>query len=59
MIFMPTADYCGDLDDHHTCADGECLYRPWVDMCDGHYDCRDGSDEWGCGLNGIITKKNQ
>ena len=38
---------CAALCDY-TCADGQCLYEKLIHVCDGHEDCRDGSDEYGC-----------
>ncbi|NWT72064.1 RSVR protein, partial [Prunella himalayana] len=34
--------------DHFQCAPGAlCFPQDW--RCDGHPDCEDGEDEWGCG----------
>ncbi|NXH48221.1 RSVR protein, partial [Dicaeum eximium] len=34
--------------DHFQCAPGAlCFPQDW--RCDGHPDCEDGGDEWGCG----------
>ena len=50
LIFIFTGDenFCPELS--FTCdSDGRCIDPRWV--CDGEYDCLDGSDEGNCGTS--------
>ncbi|XP_031460608.1 CD320 antigen isoform X1 [Phasianus colchicus] len=42
----PEQFHCSELHDPQT----DCYPLEW--LCDGHPDCDDGRDEWGCGTNG-------
>eukprot|EP01084_Bolivina_argentea_P160006 278663_1 len=66
LIIKPINSQCSN--DYWQCDDGGCVY-PWQ-LCNGHVDCGDGSDEtsakcanntctnwqWQCDYGGCITK---